>query len=530
MFARSTSPRTRTPAQTLALRTACVFEAMETRRLMSSSLGTDGTLLITGTAGNDNISLARNQGTLTLTDNGQTRNFLSSQVTRISVMLGAGNDNFGASWNVTQSVTVSGGLGNDVIGGGGGADVLMGDENDDILFGSSPGGDFIRGGIGTDTVSYADASGPVNVTLDNIANDGLRGTSFFNSREFDNVLNDVENIYSGAFDDFLSAYDAPGVGHKIQGMVGNDYIVGANSNDALLGYYGNDTIFGDNGNDSIWGEAGSDLLGGGLGFDDLRYDDTMNQRTTGVTIALPRTWETTYKNGQGSPGENDRILGFEAVWGTKFNDMIWGNDGDNWIFGLEGNDFLAGEQGSDRLFGYDGNDSLYGGTQNDFLWGEQGDDRLSGGEGWDDVRYDEAGRMHRVQAVLCNWWEASSTFNGSYDFRENDTILGDIEALIGTRFGDVLKGNSSNNYIAGLDGNDMIYGNAGDDTLDLGNGADVALGGFGNDYIIARDGGYTDFVNGEDGWDTVERDRSWLWIYISGSPRSDTVMNCEVIR
>jgi Ca2+-binding RTX toxin-like protein len=534
MFARFTSRRqSRKAARTLALSTACVFEAMETRRLMSSTLGTDGTLTITGTAGNDVISLVRNQTTLTLTDNNQVRTFPASQVTRIGVTLGAGNDQFSASWNVTQPVTVSGGLGNDTLSGGGAPDVLAGDENDDIIFASSPGGDWIRGGLGTDTVSYADATGAVNVTLDNVANDGLRGTSFFNSREFDNVMTDVENIYSGRFDDYLSAGAAPGVGHKIQGMVGNDYIVGSSNNDALLGYYGNDTIFGDSGNDSIWGEAGADLLGGGLGFDDLRYDDTMNQRTTGVVVVLPRSWETSYRGGQGSPGENDRILGFEAVWGSKFGDTIWGNDQDNWIFGLQGNDWISGEDGNDRLFGFDGNDTLFGGNQNDSLWGEWGDDRLSGGDGWDDVRYDEAGRTSRVQARLCEPWEASTTTNGSYDLRplESDAILGDIEALIGTRFGDNLKGNSLNNYIAGLDGDDFIEGKGGDDTIDLGNGSDMALGGPGNDFIRAKDGiAGNDYIYGDEGWDTVERDRRVLWYLINPTVRSDSVVNCEVIR
>src|SRR5688500_1947885 len=313
--------------------------------------------------------------------------------------MGAGHDNFVSGNSVTQPMTVNGGLGNDTLSGGGGDDVLRGEDNDDFIFGSGNGADTVSGGQGSDWVSYADAVGSVNVTLDNQPNDGLTfGVNLHVSVENDNVMTDVEHIYGSAHNDFLSAYGAPGAAHTIKGMVGNDYIVGSSNNDQLFGYIGNDTIVGDAGNDSLWGEAGADLMNGGLGYDDLRYDDTMNQRQAGVTVVLPRTWETSYRGGQGSPGENDRILGFEAVWGTKFNDKIWGNEGDNWLFGLEGQDFLAGEDGSDRLFGYHGNDSLYGGNQNDFLYGEAGNDYISGGAGWDDVRYDEANRTTGIVA------------------------------------------------------------------------------------------------------------------------------------
>ena len=121
----------------------CIFESMEPRQLMSSSLAADGTLSITGTAGNDTISLTRTNGTLTLRDNAQTRTFNASQVTRISVQMGAGHDSFTSNNSVSQSVTVSGGLGNDTLAGGKGADQLNGGAGIDTL----------RGGLGLDTLT-----------------------------------------------------------------------------------------------------------------------------------------------------------------------------------------------------------------------------------------------------------------------------------------------------------------------------------------------------------------------------------------
>ena len=507
---------------------ACAFEAMEPRQMMSASLS-NGTLSINGTAGNDTIYVVRENNNLKVTDNGQVRTFNRDQVQRINVSLGTGNDTFAGDKSFATPMTIAGGAGNDTLGGGSGDDLIRGEEDDDFLYGSSAGADTVSGGLGlNDWVSYGDAVGNVNVTLDNQPNDGLTfGVNLHVSVENDNVMTDVEHIYGSANNDFLSVYGAPGVAHTVKGMVGNDYIVGSTNNDQLFGYYGNDTIVGEAGNDSIWGEAGSDLMNGGLGYDDLRYDDTMNQRQAGVTVVLPRTWENTYRPGQGSTGENDRILGFEAVWGTRFNDKIWGNDGDNYLFGMEGQDFLAGEDGIDRLFGFNGNDSLYGGNQNDFLWGEAGDDYISGGAGWDDVRYDEGNRTTGVTARLAQPWEASTTGNGSGI--ESDTFANDIEALIGSQFMDVLTGNNYNNYIGGLNGIDIIHGLEGDDWIDGGNDADFLYGEGGNDTFWAKDNTYADKMDGGAGWDTANRDRSRVIFRIGGSRPADSVVGCEVI-
>src|SRR5688500_8579904 len=166
---------------------------------------------------------------MTLKDNGQTRTFNRDQVQRVNVQLNAGNDNFASDNSVAQPMTVSGGLGNDTIGGGAGDDVLKGEDNDDFIFASGSGADTVSGGLGLgDWVSYGDAVGSVNVTLDNQPNDGLTfGVNLFVSVENDNVMTDVEHINGSANNDFLSAYGAPGAAHTIKGMVGNDYIVGS---------------------------------------------------------------------------------------------------------------------------------------------------------------------------------------------------------------------------------------------------------------------------------------------------------------
>ncbi len=113
----------------------------------------------------------------------------------------------------------------------------------------------------------------------------------------------------------------------------------------------------------------------------------------------------------------------------------------------------------------------------------------------------------------------------------NDVISGNGNAnnLIGTEYGDLIKGLGGNDtirahggddFITGGDGNDKIFGHAGDDFIsgDAGkdtinggegndnlfgnNGADTIYGGAGNDYISGGLG--IDYLDGGDGVDTVD--------------------------
>lgn len=75
-------------------------------------------------------------------------------------------------------------------------------------------------------------------------------------------------------------------------------------------------------------------------------------------------------------------------------------------------------------------------------------------------------------------------------------VSGGIEAIFGTPFNDVLKGNHNdgdttyglggNDTIKALNGNDFLYGGGGNDTIFANCGNDWLIGGLGNDYL---DGG-----------------------------------------
>ncbi|HEX3358722.1 MAG TPA: calcium-binding protein [Tepidisphaeraceae bacterium] len=128
---------------------------------------------------------------------------------------GAGND------------SISGSGGNDVLIGGRGNDTLVGGKGDDEL-GPGLGADLLSSGPGTDIASYRERVSGLNLSLDNIANDGGTG-------EMDNILTDVENITGGS---------------------GADRIVGDSANNRLDGWFNSDpsakdTFIGGGGNDTL---------------------------------------------------------------------------------------------------------------------------------------------------------------------------------------------------------------------------------------------------------------------------------------
>ena len=129
---------------------------------------------------------------------------------------------------------------NDSLAGGEGDDDLDGGNFDSTLDGT----DVLDGGPGADGGEYGGRDEAVNVSLDDVANDGLPG-------ENDNLVA-VESVFTGEGADTLTGNDA------------------ANE---LDGSSGNDTIRGFGGSDSIEGNDGDDLLVGGPAADEVFCED-----------------------------------------------------------------------------------------------------------------------------------------------------------------------------------------------------------------------------------------------------------------
>jgi Ca2+-binding RTX toxin-like protein len=125
-------------------------------------------------------------------------------------------------------------------------------------FGSKPDG----------ALRYSDATYPVSVSLDDIANDGGVG-------EGDQVIGNPA-VVGGSADDTLIGNDEPMRVQDLSGSGGDDLIVGGAVRDSLTGDSGDDTIRGKGGNDSLFGDSvvgtgggnnGDDTLVGGSGND-----------------------------------------------------------------------------------------------------------------------------------------------------------------------------------------------------------------------------------------------------------------------
>lgn len=166
-------------------------------------------------------------------------------------------------------------------------------------------------------------------------------------------------------------------------------------------------------------------------------------------------------------------------------------------------DVLSGEGGDDSIIGGAGADRLDGGVGNDVLEGGIGNDILEGGEGSDTASYAGAGAGVNVSL---NQALAQNSGGAGRD------LLAGIEHLLGSRFGDTLRGAAGGNRIEGGAGNDRLYGLSGDDMLiggegqdqlNGGTGADEQAGGAGNDIYYVDSAGDAVFEAGGGGNDLV---------------------------
>lgn len=160
-----------------------------------------------------------------------------------------------------QADTLTGDSGANLIRGLGNNDTLNGEGGDDQLDGGL-GSDVLNGGSGTaDKAYYVARSTPIEVTLDNLKNDGSAG-------EGDSVgpLGDIEGIQGGDANDVLTGN---GSTNQLDGFNGEDFIRGEGGADTINGGNGADDIEGGSNLDTIFGNGGSDTIDGGSENDTL---------------------------------------------------------------------------------------------------------------------------------------------------------------------------------------------------------------------------------------------------------------------
>jgi Ca2+-binding RTX toxin-like protein len=481
-----------------------VMEAMEQRRMLTSTCSPGATFLYTGDVNGNTIIASTSGGTLTVTDGTTPCNYTQSSVTSLTIDGAGGVDIITVESSVSvPSITLKGGDGNDVISGGDGGETILGQAGDDVLTGGT-GADSIDGGSNDDTLQ-GDSGADTLVAGSSFAGDKLSYASSTSgiSISLDGTVNDTDGF---------GYTDNIGTGWKtVEGGSAADSIVGSASDDMLLGSDGNDTLRGSAGD----GLDGADSLWGGNGTDFADY----TLRTDNLLISL----DTTANDGRSGASEGDDVR-CENVWGGSGADTILGSDGENnFLDGGSGNDSVYGGQGDDTLYGQAGNDQLIGGpdtipggsdkdrlytvgTGSDSLYGgadddifdcgssSDGGDSMYGGTGIDLVDY--SGRTAAVTVTI------GDNNNNDGQSGEADRIDGNIENINGSgTAGNTITGNASANVLRGGSAGDNIFGGDGDDTIWGGSGVDGLWGENNNDVIYGEGGG--DSMRGGAGNDTM---------------------------
>ena len=375
----------------------------------------------------------------------------SDRTTPVRVEIGGGavsgnevDDTSGQRDRVDSSVErVTGGRGNDELIGNGLANRLEGGAGDDLLQGLA-GSDILLGGSGTgDVASYAERTTPTLVRLGagRVSGDDTDGPP--NAR--DDVRRDVEGVAGG------SAAD------ELHGTSGPNTLLGGPGPDILVGLAGDDTLLGEGDDDSLDGGDDADALRGGDGDETASYAD----RTTAVRATLNGT-ATSGNGADGAAGARDAIdADVENLTGGAGNDVLIGSDGRNRLDGRDGGDTLSGEGGPDTLLGGRDPDRLRGLAGDDVLDGGGDADDLRGGDDRDLVTYDS-----RASAVDVRMGVAGASGNADDGpAGSRDSIISDVEDLVGTSDDDTLAGGANNNTIDGGEGADVIRGLGGLDTI-----------------------------------------------------------------
>jgi Ca2+-binding RTX toxin-like protein len=240
--------------------------------------------------GDDRVSLAGGLGLSPQVQGGVGDDHLSS-AGGASLHGDSGNDELVGSPSGDQ---LEGGSGDDRLRGGGGSDSLAGDyEYRAQPF--APGRDFIDGGEGIDTASYAAHRVPTSIDLERRNGQGAYG-------ENDSLVG-IENVRGGRGGGVMRGDDGPNL------LFGHDGYGGPSGPGSVIdGHGGDDLLFGSSGSDTIAGGDGADYIAAGQGLDRASGgpgDDLLDLGVAGVPSAPRRA---SARCGTGT----DRVAGVAA--------------------------------------------------------------------------------------------------------------------------------------------------------------------------------------------------------------------------
>jgi len=330
---------------------------------------------------------------------------------------------------------------------------------DDIYFASLE-AEIFQGGVGIDSVSYELVREGIYASL-------LDG---FSSGDFQDFYFDIEDLSGSNFDDTLIGDMG---NNTLEGGAGDDVLEGRGGDDIILTGSGNDHVIGGSGDDTIILQGTSGRIEGSAG-DDVFITSGGNYNIYG--------------------GNGNDVLNLEASEESAFISLSEGRvdfeqSGDEILF--KSIETIYGTNNADTLEMKGGSASVYLGGGNDQVFiGNEATGFVNAGNGDDTIFiYDGAVSVNLDDNVP------------SGDHAEGDVISSGVEGMIGSSFDDVLigedvsgdgvlnpysmliYGGAGNDTIEGPGGNDWLYGEDGDDILSGGAGGDLINGGAGNDTV-----------------------------------------------
>ena len=384
-----------------------------------------------------------------------------------AVIKGLAAETHVANWGVDDTLTASGGAGNDKFDitnvGAAGPHVALagGDGNDQAdFFGSSAG----------DTITLMPASDSNSVRF--VSSNGTDGTV---------SLDSIEQfvVHGGSSDDNLTVQNSAnaGVTHfTLDGGAGNDVIQGANGAETLIGGSGNDSVSGGQGADTIllgsgndtfiWNPGdGSDVVDGGAGADTLQFNgsaigEKMSISANGGHVQVLR--DVANINLDVAGVEHINLQDHRGADFLTVNDLTGTGVKD---VNIDLTPDSADDAGVETI-------TVNATASNDkvVLKGSAYDTQVSGLAATTHVLHSSA-----TDSLIVQGGAGDDTFDAS------KLLTGGAKLTF--------DGGDGNDVLIGTGGDDVLLGGAGDDVIYGGGGHDIIDGGSGNNIIRNFDAG-----------------------------------------
>jgi Ca2+-binding RTX toxin-like protein len=297
------------------------------------------------------------------------------------------------------------------------------------------------------------------------------------------VINDEDNtVWQITTDDAV-----------IDGLGGNDYLVGNIGNDHLIGGDGNDSLRGKEGNDMLVGGLGNDGLDGGIGLNSYKFS-----KGHGIDVI----WKT-------EDNSQDVIVLDSSI---DFSGIRYLRFGDHLVINTSDENFII----ADSYYG----DYIYSSEVNDSISLQSADGQLV------DL---QSVSIDGVYLDYYNWTNLDKRILGTRGYEHGGiyNVYNDeyFKRFRGTDKNDVIFGSNNDDFVTANEGNDYIKLFEGNDYIDTGSGINYVEPGQGDDEVYAA--GTTKIAyNLGDGVDIVEaswRDFDKLTLDFSGLPKNSNI-------